>query len=140
MLTILEKLKDYETGNYTELSDYHISSILFVLQNKYYSSAECIRVALLELSYRGIIDTMQMKCLNRSLRDNPSLYLGMLAAIYKDDEGNRVFEMQLDDKNIIYMRQILQGRAMNMLEYRTPLCRRIDQNKARECTDLSEPY
>lgn len=100
LLTILEKIKDYETGNYTELSDYHISSILSVLQKKYYSSAECIRVALLELSYRGIIDTMQMKCLNRSLRDNPSLYLGMLAAIYKDDEGNRVFGMQLDDKNI----------------------------------------
>lgn len=100
LLTILETIRDYEAGNFTQLSDYHVSNILSVLQKKYYSAEECIRVALLELSYRGIIDTNKMKCLNKSLRDNPSLYLGMLAAIYKDDDGNRVSEMQLDDKNI----------------------------------------
>lgn len=100
LLTILEKIKNYEAGNFTQLSDYHISNILSVLQKKYYSTDECIRVACLELSYRGIIDTGKMKCLNKSLRDDPSLYLGMLSVIFKDDEGNSVSGIQLNDKNI----------------------------------------
>lgn len=100
LLTILERIKDYEAGNYTQLSDYHVTNILSQLQDKYYSSEECVRVALIELSYRGIIDVGKMRCFNKSLRESPSLYLGMLAAIYKNDKGNRVSDIQLDDKNI----------------------------------------
>lgn len=100
ILEILEKIRNYEVGNVTQMTQYHIENLLSKLQDSFTGFDEIVRVAILELSYRGIINVTHMKCLNRCLRESPLLYLQMLAVIFKTDDGYCVDGVELDESNI----------------------------------------
>lgn len=100
IMDIFEKIRNYEVGDDSQLTEYHVKALLSVLQESYLESEECIRVAVIELTYRGLIRVEDMKCLNKCLREAPDLYLQMIAVLFTNDEGESVNAKEVDKQNI----------------------------------------
>lgn len=100
ILEILETVKTIEVGNISQMTKYYTEDLFSKLYDSLFESDMVFRVALLELSYRGLIDVADMKCLNKCLRESPLLLLQIIAYIFKTDDGNYVVEKDLDQNNV----------------------------------------
>lgn len=98
ILAIMEKLHTLELGTVSSLSSYSLKGILEVIQHEYYNSKKCIRVAQIELVYRGLLDWKDMVCFKRCLECSPKLYADMVSIIYKKDDQEVQEEEERDER------------------------------------------
>jgi len=100
ILAIFEKINHYEVGSINSMSGYHVEELLSVLQDGFLYTEKCSRVAQIEIIYRGLVDVEKMVCMNRCLRETPDLYLQILAIIFKNDDGERVEGVEIEENTI----------------------------------------
>lgn len=100
ILKLMEEMHTLEVGDVSTLSSYSFKSILEVLQQEYQNSESCMRVARLELIYRGLLEWEEMICFKKSLEVSPQPYADMVAIIYKKDDGEVQQEKTYEDQII----------------------------------------
>lgn len=100
ILVSLEKVKKHESGIPTQLSSYHLKNLLSVLQTQFLNTEYCERVASIELLFRGLLEVSDMKCFLGCLKMSPKLLIAMVAIIFKDDNGNPVEGIDLNESQI----------------------------------------
>lgn len=100
ILEVMENLHKLEVGAVSSLLSYNLKKILEVLQHEYYNSDFCMRVAQLEIEYRGLLKWEDMVCFKRCLEYTPKLYTDMVSIIYKKDNEEIQEEKQMDEQFI----------------------------------------
>lgn len=100
ILGILEVMKEREIGIPTQLSSYYFKNLLSILQKSYIDTEYCERVALIEISFRDLINILDMKCFLKCLENSPKLLVDIIAIIFKDDDGNSIKGINLDQSQI----------------------------------------
>lgn len=104
ILEKLENMQKMEVGNLNTMSSYYLEELLEILQRNYRQTAECIRVAHIELYYRGFLEWDKMKCFKRMLEIQPAYYAEMAKNIYLKDgeEKKELTEEQKGLANSVY--------------------------------------
>lgn len=88
ILEYLEYAIDMEEGNLRH-HPYDLTTLLEKIQNVFLLTDNCIRVAYIEIKYCDLLDSSDLKCLNRSLAIEPRLYASLVALIYVKDNQDR---------------------------------------------------
>lgn len=120
ILVIMENLHMLEVGAVSSLSSYDLKTILKVLQHEYYNSEYCMRVAQLELGYRGLLEWEDMACFKGCLERSPKLYADMISLIYKKDNEEVQEQKQADERFIS---------SINALFHNAEFCPAISDGK-----------
>lgn len=81
ILEYLEYAIQMEEGNLRH-HPYDLTLLLEKIQNEFLFTDNCIRVAYIEIKYCNLLDSGNLKCLNRSLAIEPRLYASLAALIY----------------------------------------------------------
>lgn len=88
ILSVLEKVPELVIDNRIRNESYHLASIINDLQDAFLFSKECKRVALLEITYIGLLEVEDMKCFSQCLKESPEKLIDIVSIIFKDDDGN----------------------------------------------------
>lgn len=100
ILVIMQELYTLEIGTVTSMTSHDLGQILKVLQSEYSNTKECMRVAKLELAYRGVLEWDDMRCFRKCLESSPIMYAEMVSIIYKKDNEDVKREESADEKVI----------------------------------------
>lgn len=98
ILVIMEDLYTLERGEVTSMAPYALEEILKVLQSEYSNTKECMRVARLELAYRGGLEWDDMRCFRKCLESSPKMYAELISIVYKKDSEDVQEQEKLDEK------------------------------------------
>lgn len=99
ILENMENMQKMEVGNLNTMSSYYLEELLEVLQQNYRKTAECTRVAQIELHYGIMLEWDKMKCFRRMMEIQPAYYAEMANIIYRKD-GEEKKELTEEQKRI----------------------------------------
>lgn len=96
-------LTDFKTGVNHSMTDYYLKKLLEILQSKYNDDAErCTSLGFLEWQCREILEWEDMKCMQKVMKVDPSMYAMLAKAIFKSEETDEVTEEQRNIANKLY--------------------------------------
>lgn len=100
ILEKVENMQKMEVGNLNVMFSYYLEELLEILQRNYRQTAECIRVAQIELNYSGFLKWDKMKCFRRMMETQPAYYAEMAEKIYLKD-GEEKKESTEEQKSMV---------------------------------------
>lgn len=96
-------LSDFKTGVQHSTTDYYLKKLLEILQLKYMDDAEkCVSLGFLEWQCRNILEWEDMKCVQKVMKIDPSMYAAIVKIIYKADDTDEITEKQKESANALY--------------------------------------
>ena len=96
-------LTDFKTGVNHSMTDYYLKKLLEILQSKYMDDAErCTSLGFLEWQCREILEWEDMKCIQKVMKVDPSMYAMLAKAIFKSEETDEVTGEQRNIANKLY--------------------------------------
>lgn len=103
LYTFVFEIETVKIGDRHPMTDYYLKEILKILQREYMNSLdECTRLGFLEWKFRGILDWEDMKCMQKVMKTDPSIYAAIVKIIYKSDDTAEITEEQRESANALY--------------------------------------
>ncbi|MBE6119217.1 MAG: hypothetical protein E7189_02070 [Erysipelotrichaceae bacterium] len=100
VLKYLEIASYKKDAEWNDSAIYHLGHLVSRLQDEFINSDKCERIALLELSFRGLIRESEMVCFKKCLQDSPKSLLAILSIIYKTDDGGKTNDYVFNGEQI----------------------------------------
>lgn len=96
-------ISDLKGDEASSMTDYYLEEILKDLQEIFIMDDEkCAELATLEWMCRNVLEWEQMKCMQKVMKDDPTLYAQLVRIIYKADDNEINSEKKKDLANKVY--------------------------------------
>lgn len=96
-------ISDLKSDVASSMADYYLEEIMKELQEVFITDDEkCAELATLEWLCRNVLEWEQMKCMQKVMKDDPTLYAQLVRIIYKADDDEPDNEEKRELANKIY--------------------------------------
>ena len=96
-------IDNIKVGMQNQMMDYYLKEILKKLQTEYIDDLEkCTQLALLEWKCRNILEWEDMRCMQKVMKIDPSMYAELAKVIFKAEDADEVTEEQRNIANALY--------------------------------------
>lgn len=96
-------IENIKVGMQTQMMDYYLKEVLEKIQTEYiHDLQKCTQIALLEWKCRNILEWEDMRCMQKVMKVDPSMYAMLAKAIFKSEETDEVSEEQRNIANKLY--------------------------------------
>lgn len=103
LFNFIFEIEHIKIGTQNQMRDYYFKEILKALQTEYMNDVEkCTQLALLEWKCRNVLDWEDMRCMQKVMKIEPSLYAELAKIIFKSEDAGEVTEEQRNIANALY--------------------------------------
>ena len=96
-------IENIKVGTQNQMTDYYLKEVLEKLQIEYIHDLEkCTQLALLEWKCRSILEWEDMRCMQKVMKIDPSMYAELAKVIFKAEDADEVTEEQRNIANALY--------------------------------------
>lgn len=96
-------IENIKVGMQTQMMDYYLKEVLEKIQTEYiHDLQKCTQIALLEWKCRNILEWEDMRCMQKVMKIDPSMYAELAKVIFKAEDANKVTEEQRNIANALY--------------------------------------
>ena len=96
-------LTDFKTVLQHPMTDYYLKKLLEILQSEYMEDVErSVHLGLVEWQCRNILEWEEMKCMQKVMKIDPSMYAMLVKAVFKSEDTDTVTEEQMQTANALY--------------------------------------
>ncbi len=118
------KLKNIDNFEIENFESYYLTEILEKLQITFIRDTDkCTKIAELEYYFMGFLEWNQMKCLEKTIKEVPDLYVKLISKLYKNDNNEEIKYSEEEQKEI---------NILNNLFYKLKFCPGSFNNKIDE--------